>query len=76
MKNIMPINQHVQQRRTDGANAFWCMLGDIQQNEEGEYYYTEYTMENSRSVLVNELPKECKKVVLKLLKEKNYLNSL
>ena len=30
----MPINQHIQMKRTDGANAFWCMFGDIQQNEE------------------------------------------
>ena len=34
MKHIMSINQHIQMRRTDGANAFWCMFGDIQQNEE------------------------------------------
>jgi len=40
MKHIMSINQHIQMRRTDGANAFWCMFGDIQQNEEGEFYYT------------------------------------
>jgi len=73
MKHIMPINQHIKQRRTDGANAFWCMLRDIQQSEGGELYYTEYTMENPRSVKVDDLPEECKKVVLKILKEENYV---
>jgi len=75
MKNIMPINQHIQMRRTDGANAFWCMFGNIHQNEEGEFYYTEYTMENPRSVKVDDLPEECKKVILKLLKEQNCITT-
>jgi len=73
MKNIMPINQHIQMKRTDGANGYWCMFGNIQISEGGEFYYTEYTMENPRSVKIDDLPEECKKVVLKILKEDNYV---
>jgi len=51
-------------------------LGDIQQSEEGEFYYTEYTMENPRSIKVDDLPEECKKVVLKVLKEKKLYESI
>lgn len=67
MKFIKSVSEHIKQRRTDGANAFWCLWGDILQDDNGIYYYQEYARENPRITTVNELPYKVKKYVLSIL---------
>lgn len=65
MKFVKEINLHIKQKRTDGANSFWCVWGEIYQDKNGIYYYTEYAKENPRTAKVNDLPIEVKEAILK-----------
>ena len=67
MKYIKSINEQIKQRRFDGANAYWCLWGDILQDDNRNYFYKEYVKENPRITLVNELPTEVQKCILTLL---------
>ena len=69
MKFIKSLNQSIPQRRNDGANAFWCVYGDIVQDENGELFYTEFSNDEPRIIPVNELPEEVKRYVLSELKD-------
>ena len=69
MKFIKTLSQSIKQKRNDGANAFWCVYGDIVQDKNGELFYTEFSKDEPRIVPVNELPDEVKRYVLLELKE-------
>lgn len=67
MKFIKSLSKSIQQKRTDGANSFWCVYGDIEQDENGVYFYTEYSKDEPRVIPVDELPDEVKRYVLSKL---------
>jgi len=69
MKFIKSVNQSIKQKRTDGANAFWGIYGDIVQDENGVLFYTEFSNDEPRIIPVDELPDELKRYVLSELKE-------
>jgi len=69
MKLIKSVSQSIQRKTSDGSNSFWCVYGDIVQDKNGVYYYTEYSKDEPRIIPVDELPDEVKRYVLSELKE-------
>jgi hypothetical protein len=63
----MEVCHSIKMKRKDGANAFWCLFGFIEQNKNEEYFYTEYAIENPRTIAVKEMPEECKQCIISLL---------
>ena len=64
MEFIKSVNQQIRMKRNDGGNSFWCLWGDIEKDENGQYFYTEYAKENPRSININDCADEVKNYLL------------
>lgn len=68
MNLIISVNQQIKCNIMGGGNSFYVLFGDIFQDEQGNYFYTEYAKENPQTIAVNNMPEECKNYVLSIIK--------